>query len=174
MIARRLSVNPKELARFVSAFASRVGSTIHVTIGGNLDPARFTPLEIEARVRILHDGLFRSESHGCVWNGGPTALLQFRNFTLAVTSKPVSLYDRSLFYALGQDPAHFGSVVVKSPHCQPHMFDDGAQLILNIDAPGSTSANLPYLGHTRCARPIYPLDSGVEFTPQARIFQRKT
>jgi microcystin degradation protein MlrC len=156
-----------------AAFAAGIGSTIRVNIGGSLDPARFTPLEIEARVRILHDGLFRSESHGCIWNGGPTALLQFRNFTLAVTSKSVSLYDRSLFCALGQDPAHFDSVVVKSPHCQPHMFDDGAELILNIDAPGSSSANLPYLGHKRCARPIYPLDPGVEFTPRSRIFQRK-
>jgi hypothetical protein len=53
------------------------------------------------------------------------------------------------------------------------MFDDGAELILNIDAPGSSSANLPYLGHKRCARPIYPLDPGVEFTPRSRIFQRK-
>jgi microcystin degradation protein MlrC len=156
-----------------AAFAAGVGSTITLTIGGSLDPARFTPLEIEARVRILHDGVFRSESHGCLWNGGHTALLQFRNYTLAVTSRPVSLYDRSLFYALGQDPAHFDSVVVKSPHCRPHMFDDGAELILNIDAPGSSSANLHYLGHTRCARPIYPLDPGTEFIPKARIFQRK-
>jgi len=154
------------------AFAAGVGSTIRVTIGGSLDPARFTPLQIDAQVRILHDGRFRSESHGCFWNGGPTALLQFRNYTLAVTSKPVSLYDRSLFYALGQDPAHFDSTVVKSPHCQPHMFDDGAELILNIDAPGSSSANLKYLGHTRCARPIYPLDQNVEFVPRARLFER--
>jgi len=155
------------------AFAAGVGATIRVPLGGSLDPARFTPLEIEARVRILHDGVFRSESHGCLWNGGRTVLLQHKDFTLAVTNKAVSLYDRSLFYALGQDPAHFDSVVVKSPHCQPHMFDEGASAILNIDAPGSSSANLHYLGHTRCARPIYPLDDNVVFTPQARIFTRK-
>jgi len=41
-----------------------------------------------------------------------------------------------------------------------------------VDAPGSTSANLPYLGHTVCARPIFPLDEGVTFAPQVRVFQR--
>lgn len=156
------------------AFAAGVGATIRVPLGGSLDPARFTPLELDVRVRILHDGVFRSESHGCPWNGGPTALLQHDNYTLAVTSQAVSLYDRSLFYALGQDPAHFDSVVVKSPHCQHHMFDEGAELILNIDAPGSSSANLKSLGHTRCARPIFPLDEGVTFAPQAQIFQRNS
>ncbi len=156
------------------AFAAGVGATIRVPLGGSLDRARFTPLELDVRVRILHDGIFRSESHGCLWDGGPTALLQHENYTLAVTSQAVSLYDRSLFYALGQDPAHFDSVVVKSPHCQHHMFDEGAELILPIDAPGSSSANLKSLGHTRCARPVFPLDEGVTFTPRARIFQRNS
>jgi microcystin degradation protein MlrC len=153
------------------AFAAGVGKTIRIGIGGSLDAARFRPLEVDVRVRILHDGQFRSESHGCMWNGGPTALLQLDNISLAVTSK-ASLYDRSLFYALGQDPAHFDAVVVKSPHCQPHMFDEGAQLVINVDAPGSTSANLKSLGHTRCARPVFPLDDNATFTPKAIIFQR--
>jgi microcystin degradation protein MlrC len=82
----------------------------------------------------------------------------------------VNLFDRSLFFAHGLDPAYFDGTVVKSPHCQPHMFDEGAEMILNIDAPGSTSANLPYLGHTRCARPIFPLEPETAFTPRPRRF----
>ena len=30
--------------------------------------------------------------------------------------------------------------------------------LINVDAPGATSANLRSLGHTRCRRPIFPLD----------------
>ena len=48
------------------------------------------------------------------------------NETIVVTSRAVMLYDRSLFYAHGQDPRRFDSVVVKSPHCQPHLFTDWA------------------------------------------------
>jgi len=154
------------------AFRAGIGRTLRVRVGGSLDRRRFTPVEIEARVRLLSDGLFRNESHGSLWNSGRTAVLQSRNITLVATTKAVSLYDRSLFLAHGQDPATFETVVVKSPHCQPHMFEQGAQLLLNVDAPGSTSADLKSLGHTRCARPIFPLDENVTFAPKARIFRR--
>jgi microcystin degradation protein MlrC len=129
-------------------------------------------VEIEARVHLLSDGRFRNESHGSLWDSGRTAVLQSQNITLIVTRKAVSLYDRSLFLAHGQDPATFETVVVKSPHCQPHMFEQGAELMLNVDAPGSTSANLKSLGHTRCSRPMFPLDENVTFTPKAKIFRR--
>ena len=154
------------------AFRAGVGKTIRVGIGGNLDRERFSPVAMEIRVRLLSDGRFRTESHGCMWNSGRTALLQSNNIMLVATSQAVSLYDRSLFFAHGQNPADFDTVVVKSPHCQPHMFDEGAQLVIHVDAPGSTSANLKSLGHTRCARPIFPLDENVTFTPKARIFRR--
>jgi microcystin degradation protein MlrC len=91
---------------------------------------------------------------------------------LVVTSRAVSLYDRSLFYAHGQDPKKFDLVVVKSPHCQHHMFAAWCGRLINVDAPGSTSANLKSLGHARCRRPIFPLDGGVEFTPKADVFRR--
>ena len=66
----------------------------------------------------------------------------------------------------------FDMTVVKSPLCQPQFFNDGAELVLNIDAPGSTSANLLSLGHTRCARPLYPLDPDCPFVLEPRIFSR--
>lgn len=162
-------VDPPAVA---AAFAAGVGATIHVTLGGAMDP-RFTRVPMRCAVRMLSDGRFRNESHGSIWDGGPTALLESGNYTFAVTSKAVSLYDRSPFYSLGQDPMWFDTVIVKSPHCQFHMFEEGAACYLNVDAPGSTSANLASLGHTRCRRPIFPLDANVTFTPQAKIFRRE-
>jgi microcystin degradation protein MlrC len=99
-------------------------------------------------------------------------VLDVDNITLVVTSRPVSLYDRSLFWAHGQDPQNFDLVVVKSPHCQHRFFEAWAARLLNVDAPGSTSANLPSLGHTICRRPIFPLDDNVTFEPKAKIFRR--
>lgn len=154
-----------------AAFQAGVGATIRATVGGRLDP-RFTPLEMNFQVRMLSDGHFRNESHGSFWDSGQTAVLQSGNYTLVVTSRPVSLYDRSLFLAHGQDPAVFAATVVKSPHCQPQFFADGAERLLNIDAPGSTSANLKSLGHKICARPVFPLDPNVTFSPKAEYFSR--
>jgi len=155
------------------ALAVGIGGMIKSNIGGALDPARYEPLEVEARVRLLSDGEFRSESFGWHWNSGDTAVLESNNYTLVVGTRPVSLFDRSWFYANGQDPQQFDLVVVKSPHCEPHMFADWCGQLINVDAPGSTSANLRSLGHTRCARPIFPLDDDLEFTPVADVFRRR-
>jgi microcystin degradation protein MlrC len=156
----------------LQAFEAGVGATIQTQVGGTLDAGRFKPMKIEGRVRHLSDGLFRSESFGEVWDSGPSAILECDNFTLAISSRAVSLYDRSFFYSLGQNPRNFDAVVVKSPHCQHHMFADWCQEMLNVDAPGSSSANLAYLGHTRCPRPIFPLDQDVALKPVAKIFSR--
>ncbi|MBC7813330.1 MAG: M81 family metallopeptidase, partial [Burkholderiales bacterium] len=78
-----------------AAFKAGVGAVIQITIGGQMD-SRFEPLPITARVRLLSDGDFINESHGSVWHGGITAVLEAHNYTLVVTSRAVSLYDRSL------------------------------------------------------------------------------
>lgn len=153
-------------------FAAGIGATITTSVGGAFDPARFSPLEMDFQVRLLSDGRFRSESFGWPWDSGETAVLQSDNYTLVVGTRPVSLFDRSWFYAHGQDPKRFDLVVVKSPHCEPHMFADWCARLINVDAPGSTSANLKSLGHTRCPRPIFPLDADVRFAPIADVFRR--
>lgn len=162
-------VDPPAVA---AALKAGIGAQIQVTLGGQLDP-RFAPLPVTARVKLLSDGHFINESHHSTWDAGDSAVLEIGSITVIATSRAVSLYDRSLFYAHGQEPKRFDAVVVKSPHCQHHMFADWAIAMLNVDAPGSTSANLPSLGHTRCRRPIFPLDQDVTFTPEVQIFQRK-
>jgi len=154
------------------AFSAGIGATISVTVGGTLDRARFEPLAITGKVRLLSDGDFRSESFGEVWRAGKTAVIESDNFMLVVSSRGVNLYDRSFFLAHGQNPAAFDAVVIKSPHCQPHMYSDWCSKMILVDAPGSSSANLPYLGHTRCERPIFPLDSSVSFEPRVEMFRR--
>ena len=155
-----------------AAFAAGIGNAVKTTVGGALDTRRFKPLAIEGRVRMHSDGWFHSETTRELWQAGKTAVIQYGNFTLIVTSRAVSLYDRALFFAHGCDPQHFGAVVVKSPHCEPHMFKTWAARYVDVDAPGSTSANLRSLGHTKCVRPIFPLDTNVTFKPEVKIFQR--
>lgn len=155
------------------AFAAGVGAEIDTTLGGQVDAGRFTPLPLRARVHLLSGGDFRSETARQWWHAGRTAVLVAGGITAVVTSRPVSLYDRSLFLAHGQNPADFDAVVVKSPHCEPRFYSDWGALLLNVDAPGSTSANLPYLGHTRCPRPIYPLDVAAPFEPKVTLFRRQ-
>lgn len=148
------------------ALEAGVGNSVAVNLGGSVDSARFTPLQCQAKVRLISDGDFLSESFKLLWRGGPTVVLKVENHTVVVSTSPVNLFDRSFFLSHGCDPACYDAVVVKSPHCEPHMYKASAGLYIDVDAPGSTSANLKSLGHTKCVRPIFPLDNDVTFQPR--------
>ena len=154
-----------------AAHKAGVGATIEVTLGGSIDPARFPPMKVKAKVKLLSDGEAALETMKAPLSTGPTAVLTWDNVTVVVMSRSVSLFDRAMYYANGLDPTDFDLIVVKSPHTEFHMFDQWCARNFNIDAPGATSANLKSLGHTICARPIYPLDEGVDFAPRATLYE---
>lgn len=152
------------------AHKAGVGATIEVDLGGTVDRKRFKPMRVKARVKVLSDGNARLETMKAPLVAGPTAVLEFGNFTVVVMSLPVFLFDRAMYFANGQNPADFDLIVVKSPHTENHMFDAWTDANFNVDAPGATSANLKSLGHTICARPVYPLDENVAFSPTPAIY----
>jgi microcystin degradation protein MlrC len=153
------------------AHEAGVGARRAFRLGGGLDP-RFAPLDLEAEVVILGNGRYTLETWGTAEDAGRTAVLRAGAVTLVLTTRPVNLFDRSLFLAHGQDPRAFDAIVVKSPHCQPRFFDDWAACNINVDASGSTSANLVSLGHKVCRRPIWPLDPEVTFAPRAELLNQ--
>src|SRR5690606_20688339 len=152
------------------AHKAGVGATIEVTLGGTIDPARFPPLRVKAKVKTLTDGQARLETMRLPIDGGPTAVLTFDNFTVMVLSKSARLFDRSLFFASGLQPQDFDLVVIKSPHAEYEMFDAWVEKNFNVDVPGATSANLPTLGHTICRRPMYPLELDTIFEPRVEVY----
>jgi microcystin degradation protein MlrC len=156
-----------------AAHAAGVGATVSVEIGGALDKKRFTPLAVEATVEQLSRGRGRLETMRSSYDAGPAAVLSFDNFTLVVISRTVGLIDRSLYWANGLDPQDFDLIVVKCPHTEYQMYDAWVEKNFNIDAPGATSADLKSLGHRICARPVYPLDGDVEFSPRAALYREK-
>ena len=71
----------------------------------------------------------------------------------------------------GLTPEHYDVVVIKTPHAQPSMFDEWCFRNLNVDAQGSTTANVRKLAmpedsteewevrsHNLLKRPCYPLE----------------
>ena len=174
---RKAGYGKRVLAQIVDAPAAAaahkagVGATIEITLGGSIDPARFPPMQVKAKVKLLSDGEAALETMKAPLSAGPTAVLTWGNVTVVVMSRSVSLFDRAMYYANGIDPTDFDLIVVKSPHTEFHMFDQWCARNFNIDAPGATSANLKSLGHTVCARPVYPLDEGVTFAPRATIYE---
>ncbi len=158
-------------AAAAAAHKAGVGATITVCLGGAMDPKRFKPMQVTARVRLLSDGQARLETMKTGLDAGPTAVLEFDNFTVVVFSLTLSLFDRAMYYANGLNPQDFDLTVVKSPHTEYHMYDAWVDANFNIDVAGATSANLKSLGHTICARPVYPLDPDTTFEPVATVYR---
>lgn len=154
------------------AHEAGVGATVEVTLGGAMDPGRYKPLPLTATVALLSNGSARLETMKLALEAGPTAVLVSGNYTIVVMSLSVSLFDRAMYLANGLDPRDFDLVMVKSPHTEHHMYDMWVEKNFNIDAPGATSADLKSLGHTICARPMFPLDEGVTFEPETMIYAR--
>ena len=154
-----------------AAHRAGVGAWIEVSLGGAIDTKRFAPMQVKARVRLLSDGIACLETMKIGIDAGPTAVLEFDNFTVVVFSRTLTLLDRAMYYANGLDPVDFDLTVVKSPHTEHHMYDAWVDNNFNIDVPGATSANLKSLGHTICARPMYPLDADATFEPVATVYR---
>jgi len=169
---RRVLAQIVDPAAAATAHKAGVGATIDVTLGGAIDPARFAPMQVKAQVKLLSDGRSRLETMKIGLDAGPTAVLTWDNVTVVVFSKTLGLFDRAMYFANGLNPLDFDLIVVKSPHTEHHMYEAWADCNFNIDVPGATSANLPTLGHTICARPIYPLDPDVSFEPRAVVYRR--
>jgi microcystin degradation protein MlrC len=169
---RRVLAQIVDPAAAAAAHKAGVGATITVPLGGSIDPKRFPPMTVTARVRLLSDGQARLETMKTGLDAGPTAVLQFDNFTVVVFSKTLSLFDRAMYYANGLNPKDYDLTVVKSPHTEHHMYDAWVDNNFNIDVPGATSANLPTLGHTICARPMYPMEPDAPFEPVAKLYSR--
>ncbi len=143
-----------------AAFDAGVSAEITVPLGGTRDFTRFEPVTVTTQVRSLHDGQFVYEN-GTTGNGGRTAVLTTGSISLLVTERPVYVVGRRVFEAFGLEPQDFDLVIVKSPNGFRTWYESIARLIIPVDVPGSTSANLKSLPFKSCVRPIFPLDEDV-------------
>ena len=162
-------VDPAAVAK---AHEVGVGETFTMSVGGALD-SRFAPLKLDWTVQsIANNSNLKMETWKFRLNPGPTAVLVSGNLTVVAMTKSLMMVDRTVFFDNGCDPKNYHSTIIKTPHAEPEFFDNWVEAKFNVDAIGSTSANLPTLGHTVCERPMYPMEPDTEFTPKTEVFSR--
>ena len=159
-IAKRSLLAIVDAPAVAAACAAGVSAELEVALGGTRDAARFSPIAVRVRVKSLHDGAFSYED-GTAARAGRVAVLSVGSTTVLATERSVYVVGRRVFEAHGLDPAAFDIVVVKSPNGFRTWYQEVASLIVAVDVPGSTSANLRSLPYRNCVRPIFPLDEHV-------------
>ena len=164
-------VDPDAVA---AAQAIGAGNSGTVSLGGSLDP-RYEPLELAVKVLSAgkEAGLTRTMAAQVTPFRGGTAVLQYEEMIVIAFAQTLGFHERGHFDQHGFAPEDFDCVVIKTPHAQPEFFDDWCLVNYNVDAEGSTTANVRKLamplegpsvrGHCNMRRPCYPLEGAENF-----------
>ena len=133
------------------------GGQVKLTLGGTLDPGRFTPIELEVDVLRIYDGHFTYEN-GLPGYGGQVVILRHQNIDILVVERSLYFVGQKVFSSHGCEPVDYAIVVVKSPNGFRPYYENIAAQICAVDVIGSTSANLSSLPYENVVRPVFPLD----------------
>lgn len=126
------------------------GSEIDMPLGEKSGLPDHQPLHGRYRVLRLANGCFRA--HGSMYRGaeihmGPTALLEIEGIRVVVSTIPVQVADLGVFHHVGIDPHDETLICLKSSVHFRCEFQDLAQAIILVAAPGPVAADprsLPY------------------------------
>jgi len=152
------------------AHAAGVGLTIDARIGAKTDELHGSPVEAKAYVRTLSDGRF--VHHGPMMNNlpgdfGRMAVLVIGGVEVVVSTHRQQLLDCQMLRIVGIVPEHLRLLVVKSAVHFRADLGPLASRIFDADTPGIHRPDFASIEYRRLRRPIYPLDSDVDFvTPE--------
>jgi microcystin degradation protein MlrC len=131
-------------AAAAAAHAAGVGGELSLDLGGKSGAPGQQPYSARYKVLALGDGRFTAT--GPMWLGarvrlGPMALLQTSGVRVVVVSKAMQAADQAMFRHLGIEPSEQSIMVLKSSVHFRNDFQDVADTILVVAAPGPVCAD---------------------------------
>ncbi|MBI4280390.1 MAG: M81 family metallopeptidase [Armatimonadetes bacterium] len=155
--------DPETVAQAVEA---GVGATRGFRIGGKTYPAHGGPVEVEAYVRTLSDGI-------CSYKGplgrgqqiamGRTAVLVVNGVEVVVTERRLSPNDPEVLRSVGIEPSQRRVMALKVKGHFRANFEGVMKKVIDVDAPGFSRLDLSGFEYRHVRRPIFPLDPDVTY-----------
>jgi len=139
-----------------AAYAAGQGARIRTRIGGTLDPAGSSPVEVDAAVKFLLPS--QTET-------GREAVLSVGGIDLVVASARRPYHDIADFTRLGLTPRTAKIVVVKSGYLSPELAPIANPSIMAL-SPGVVDQFVERLPRHRYQHPIFPGQRDFSYTPQ--------
>ena len=154
-----MMVDPETIQQAAKA---GIGAKIRVRLGGKSEALNGKPVEGEAVVKNITDGVFHNT--GPMWNGlridcGATVVLEMNGIEVIVCTERLQPLDPEIFRKNGIKPEEKQIIVVKSTLHFKAAYDGIASEIIFEDGPGlasQTPANFPI---ENIRRPVFPLDA---------------
>ncbi|CAN5760877.1 M81 family metallopeptidase [soil metagenome] len=142
-----------DAAAVVACAQAGVGATLALSLGGKLDTAHGQPLSVHGQVISLFDGGREKDRQ---------AVFQVANVKVILTERRSAFTQVSDFTQVGVDPLAHKIVVVKLGYLFPDLLRI-APLAYMALTPGAADQDLARLPYRRIQRPMYPLDSEMEW-----------
>lgn len=152
-------------------FAAGEGAEVEVSLGNKMRaeglPAPQPPLRLRGKVTALSDGRYRVT--GPIYNGqmlsmGRAAAFDIGAAQIVICEDPHEPLDLGVFTSLGIDAMAARFWHLKSRmYCRP-VFEPLAKATIECASSGVTGSDYDLFSFKKLARPIYPLDSEIEFT----------
>ena len=144
-----------------AAHRAGVGQTINVRLGGKTDGLHGKPLEVDAYVRTLSDGVFTYKgpmNRGVEGHFGRMTVLVVDGIEIVAAEQRIQLLDREMLRCVGIEPSQRKLIVVKSAVHFWADFKDIADRIFDADTPGIHRPDFAMYRYENLRRPVYPLD----------------
>ncbi len=136
-----------------------VGVTSIFSLGGTRNPIYSKPIEIEAYIKSLHDGIFTQErptGRGIEINIGYSTVLKIGNIYTLVAHNLAGNGDPQLYRAFGIEPTLFDLVIVKACTSFRTAYQRFAGKICQTLTPGAATADLKSLKFQKLPKNFYP------------------
>lgn len=140
-----------------------VGNRLMLRMGGKTDDLHGSPLEAEVRVRSLHKGQFRESEirHGgrTEFDMGATAIVETdTGLTISLTSRRVVPVSLGLMTSCDLEPSKFQVIVAKGVHAPVAAFEPVCTVLIRVDTPGATAADMRNFDYDFRRKPMYPFE----------------
>lgn len=158
------------------AFKLGVGERALFSLGGTKNTFYNKSIDVEAKVKSLHDGRFVQEGPdgaGRDISLGRTAVLTVNNIDIVVCHNVAGNGDPQLYRAFGIEPTLYKLVIVKANTSFKAAYNLIADIICPTDTPGAATADLLSLNFKKITKPFYPFSSLDDFQINDILYGRE-
>lgn len=166
--ASRLVITIFDPAAVAVCVAAGPGAALRLEIGGRMAAGGPGPVVTDGTVRCLTDGRFEepAPTHGGYrfFDAGPTAVFELPGDNLVVlTSRPILPTSLRQLRSVGIEPMEQRLLVAKGVVSPRAAYEPIASVMILVDTPGVTTANLGQFTYRHRRTPLFPFERDVPY-----------
>lgn len=138
-----------------------VGQMAELLVGGKTDIFHGEPVAVNARVKLISDGVFQNRGHmrdGIIEDMGRTVVIESGGIKIVLTGKKMPPWNLEQLRSVGITPENEKIIVLKSAVAFRAAYESIAAEIIEVNSPGLSTIDLEQFNFKNIRRPIFPFN----------------